>query len=84
MKKLLQLVNLNKSFGGVHAVNELSFDVYEGEILGLIGPNGSGKSTCVNLISGVYAQDSCIDNPFPIGPFWVLDGLSNRPNPSPI
>lgn len=57
MKKLLQLVDVDKSFGGVHAVNHLSYDVYEGEILGLIGPNGSGKSTCVNLISGVYTQD---------------------------
>lgn len=58
MKKLLEIVNLDKSFGGVHAINNLSFDVYEGEILGLIGPNGSGKSTCVNLITGVYVQDS--------------------------
>lgn len=58
MKKLLQLVDVDKSFGGVHAINHLSYDVYEGEILGLIGPNGSGKSTCVNLISGVYTQDS--------------------------
>jgi branched-chain amino acid transport system ATP-binding protein len=57
-KKLLEIVNLDKSFGGVHAVNHLSFDIYEGEILGLIGPNGSGKSTCVNIISGIYKQDS--------------------------
>jgi ABC-type branched-subunit amino acid transport system ATPase component len=56
--KLLQIKNLDKSFGGVHAINHLSFDVEEGEILGLIGPNGSGKSTCVNLITGVYIQDS--------------------------
>lgn len=57
IKKVLQIKDLDKSFGGVHAINHLSFDVYEGEILGLIGPNGSGKSTCVNLITGVYIQD---------------------------
>ncbi len=54
----LKLNNLQKSFGGVHAINDVSFEVYQGEIFGLIGPNGSGKSTCVNLISGVYKQDS--------------------------
>ncbi|MDR1315436.1 MAG: ABC transporter ATP-binding protein [Spirochaetales bacterium] len=58
MKAIMQLQDVDKSFGGVHAINHLSFDIYEGEILGLIGPNGAGKSTCVNLISGVYAQDS--------------------------
>jgi len=58
MEKLIQIKDLDKSFGGVHAVNHVSFDIYKGEILGLIGPNGSGKSTCVNLISGVDVQDS--------------------------
>lgn len=58
MSKILELKELDKSFGGVHAVNHVSFHVNEGEILGLIGPNGSGKSTCVNLISGVEIQDS--------------------------
>ncbi len=57
-KAILQFQDVDKSFGGVHAVNHVTFDIYEGEILGLIGPNGSGKSTCVNIISGAYKQDS--------------------------
>jgi len=57
-KAVIKVNNLDKSFAGVHAVNNFSFNLYEGELLGLIGPNGCGKSTCVNLITGVYTQDS--------------------------
>lgn len=49
---LLQGVNLTKTFGGLYAVNDVSFDLRENEILGLIGPNGAGKSTLVDLLSG--------------------------------
>jgi branched-chain amino acid transport system ATP-binding protein len=58
MTALLELDKVSKRFGGLQAVRELSFDVREGEILGLIGPNGAGKSTLFNLINGVFMPDT--------------------------
>lgn len=50
----LKVDSITKSFGGLKAVDSLSFEVDEGEILGLIGPNGSGKTTTINMLSGLY------------------------------
>jgi branched-chain amino acid transport system ATP-binding protein len=55
---VLSVSGLSKRFGGFLAVNQVSFDVKPGEILGLIGPNGSGKSTTFNLIAGTLAPSS--------------------------
>jgi branched-chain amino acid transport system ATP-binding protein len=55
---VLAVRSLSKSFGGVHAVNEASFDVGAGEFLAMIGPNGAGKSTCFNMINGQLAPDA--------------------------
>jgi branched-chain amino acid transport system ATP-binding protein len=55
---MLAVEGLTKRFGGFTAVNRVSFEVREGEILGLIGPNGSGKSTIFNLISGTLRPDA--------------------------
>jgi ABC-type branched-subunit amino acid transport system ATPase component len=49
---LLKVSKLYKNFGGVQAIQNLNFELAEGELLGLIGPNGSGKTTAVNLITG--------------------------------
>jgi branched-chain amino acid transport system ATP-binding protein len=55
---VLQLRGLTKKFGGFTAVNSVSFELADGEILGLIGPNGSGKSTTFNLIAGMFAPSA--------------------------
>jgi len=54
MKNILRLENVTMQFGGVVAVNNLSMEVNEGEIVSLIGPNGAGKTTVFNVITGVY------------------------------
>lgn len=55
---VLQVRNLNKSFNGLKAVDSISFDLHQGEVISIIGPNGSGKSTTINLISGFIKPDS--------------------------
>lgn len=55
---VLQVRHLSKSFAGLKAVNDISFDLHQGEVISIIGPNGSGKSTAINLISGFLAPDS--------------------------
>jgi len=54
---LLSVENLSKSYGGVHAVRNVSFELRAGEILALIGPNGAGKSTCFDMLNGQIAPD---------------------------
>jgi branched-chain amino acid transport system ATP-binding protein len=55
---VLSVRNLAKSFGGVRAVDGVSFDIAAGQFLALIGPNGAGKSTCFNIINGQLRPDS--------------------------
>ena len=57
MAPLLQLKNVTQRFGGVVALDDVSFDVAQGEIAGLIGPNGAGKTTAFNVITRIYRPD---------------------------
>lgn len=54
----LELRNINKSFGGVQALKDVDFEVYAGEVVGLVGDNGAGKSTLIKTMSGAYVPDS--------------------------
>jgi len=58
LETILSLKNLNKKFGNIHAVNNLSFDIKKGTIYGILGPNGSGKSTTLGIILNVVNKTS--------------------------
>lgn len=55
---LVEMRDMNVSFGGVHAVRDVTIDLYPGEVLGLVGGNGAGKSTLIKTLSGAQAADS--------------------------
>lgn len=58
MSALLEVAHLSKAYGGVHAVEDVSFMLREGELLALIGPNGAGKTTCFNMLNGQTRADA--------------------------
>jgi len=58
---MLKAINVTKKFGELKAVNDLSFEVQEGQIFGIAGPNGAGKSTVYNLITGFYPYEGTIE-----------------------
>ncbi len=58
MSTLLEVSGLNKHFGGLHAVNDVTFSIASGEIVGVLGPNGAGKTTLYNLLTGFIPADS--------------------------
>src|SRR5277367_577532 len=57
MEPLLRIHGVSKSFGGIHAVHDISFDVGAGESVGLVGPNGAGKTTLFNCVCGQLRND---------------------------
>ncbi len=56
-KKVIEVTNLRKTYGSVVAVEEISFEVYEGEIFGMVGPTGAGKTTTVECVEGIRKPD---------------------------
>jgi branched-chain amino acid transport system ATP-binding protein len=57
-KPMLEVVGLTKHFGGLQALDQVSFDIHQNRIISLIGPNGAGKTTFINVVTGVFASDS--------------------------
>ena len=69
MTALLEVSGLNKRFGGLHAVKDVSFTLQAGSITGVLGPNGAGKTTMFNLLTGFIAFDTGTVN-FDGQPIW--------------
>ena len=76
---LFQAQDISVRFGGIRAVDSVSFEVHEGEVFSIIGPNGAGKTTIFNLISRIYNPTSgrlmIQDKDFTHTPSWQIAGL---------
>ncbi|MEP3054511.1 ATP-binding cassette domain-containing protein [Ascidiaceihabitans sp.] len=70
---LVELKNMSIAFGGVRAVDDVSINLYSGEVVGLLGHNGAGKSTLIKMLSGAYAADS--------GEIWINGERATINNP---
>jgi len=70
---MIQVTNLSKSFDNIQAVNDVSFNIEQGEIFGLLGPNGAGKSTTINMMSTILQADSGSVS---------IDGIDVKTNPN--
>ena len=55
---LVEMRDISLAFGGVHAVDRVSIDLHEGEVMALVGHNGAGKSTLIKILSGAYKRDT--------------------------
>ena len=83
---IIEVAELTKRFGSLTAVNQISFSVKEGEILGFLGPNGAGKTTTIRMLTGLLTPDSgniFIDG-FLSGAKWALLSTSVRKNAEEI
>jgi len=72
-KPLVEMKNMRISFGGIHAVDDVSIDLNPGEVVGLLGHNGAGKTTLIKMLSGAYAADS--------GEIWIDGKKATIRNP---
>lgn len=72
-KPLVEMKNMRISFGGIHAVDDVSIDLHPGEVVGLLGHNGAGKTTLIKMLSGAYAADS--------GEIWIDGKKATIRNP---
>ncbi len=70
---LVELKNISIAFGGIHAVEDASMDLYPGEVVGLLGHNGAGKSTLIKILSGAYRRDA--------GEIYINGELADIKNP---
>ncbi len=70
---LVELKNMRISFGGIHAVDDVSIDLFPGEVVGLLGHNGAGKTTLIKMLSGAYTADS--------GEIWIDGERATINNP---
>ena len=74
----IRVSNLRKSYGGITAVDEVSFEVYEGEIFGLVGPNGAGKTTTMECVEGLRKPDRGTIAVLGLDPFRDVYALQQR------